>query len=121
MSKLILHLDDEPAIREILAASLTGLGYRVVSATNPTEAMHAARQERPDLLISDLQLDEGDGLETIAQVRTLHPGIKVIILTGVLIDPRVANKSLARDVDAYLPKTGSLAKIIDEVRRLVGG
>lgn len=121
MSKLILHLDDEPAIREILATSLTGYGYRVVSATTPTEAMNAARQERPDLFISDLQLDEGDGLETIAQVRALHPGIRVIILTGVLIDPRIASKSIARDVDVYMAKTGSLAKIVEQVQRLIGG
>lgn len=120
MSKLILHLDDEPAIREILAATLTGHGYRVVSATTPDEALNAARQERPDLFISDLQLDEGDGLETIAQIRALHSDIRVIILTGVLIDPRVAGKSLARDADAYIPKTGSLAKIVEEVQRLTG-
>lgn len=121
MSKLILHLDDEPAIREILAATLTGQGYRVVSVTTPTEAVNAAKQERPALFISDLQLDEGDGLETIAQIRALHPGIKVIILTGVLIDPRVASKSIAREVDVYMAKTGSLASIIQEVDRLTAG
>src|SRR4051794_33860460 len=109
MSKLILHLDDEPAIREILAASLVVQGYRVVSVTTPTEALNAARHERPDLFISDLQLEEGDGLETIDQVRAIHPGIRIIILTGVLIDPRVASKSIARDADTYITKTDSLA------------
>jgi CheY-like chemotaxis protein len=118
MNKLILHLDDEPAIREILSATLTGYGYRVMSAATPTEALKAAELERPDLFISDLQLEEGDGLETIAQLRSMHPGVRVIILTGVLIDPRVAAKSIARDVDAYLPKTGSLTGIVAEVQRL---
>lgn len=121
MSKLILHLDDEPAIREILAVALADKGYRVVSATNPTEAINAAKKERPDLFISDLQLDEGDGLETIGQIRAMHPGVRVIILTGVLIDPRVASKSIARDVDAYMTKTDSLAKILEEVKRLAAG
>lgn len=121
MSKLILHLDDEPAIREILAATLTEFGYRVVSATTPTEALQAAEQHRPDLFISDLQLDEGDGLETIARLRALHPGLRIIILTGVLIDPRMAAQTIARDVDSYLPKTAPLAKVVEEVRRLTGG
>lgn len=121
MSKLILHLDDEPAIREILAVALADKGYRVVSATNPTEALNAARLERPDLFISDLQLEEGDGLETIEQIRTMHPGLRVIILTGVLVDPRIASKSIARGVDTYLTKTDSLAKILAEVKRLTDG
>jgi CheY-like chemotaxis protein len=120
MSKLILHLDDEPSIREILQESLAGLGYRVVSVATPTEALNVARQERPDVLISDLQLDEGDGLETIGEIRALHADLRVIILTGVLVDPRVASKSFARDAQAYLTKTDSLAKIIAEVRRVAG-
>lgn len=120
MSKLVLHLDDEPAIREILAATLMAQGYRVVSAATPTEALQAAQQDRPDLLISDLQLEEGDGLETIAQLQALLPGLRVIILTGVLIDPRIAKQSVASKADAYLAKTGSLAQILDTVKRLIG-
>lgn len=120
MSKLVLHLDDEPAIREILAATLAAQGYRVASAATPTEALAAAQQERPDLLISDLQLEEGDGLETISQLKALIPGLRVIILTGVLIDPRVARQSVASNVDCYLAKTGSLSQILDAVQRLIG-
>jgi two-component system KDP operon response regulator KdpE len=121
MSKLILHLDDEPAIREILAAALTAHGYRVLSVTTSAEALHAAKQEPPDLLISDLQLEEDDGLQAIAQVRALLPGLPVIILTGVLVDARIAQESVAREADSYLTKTTPLAKIIEEVRRLAGG
>jgi len=121
MSKLILHLDDEPSIREILADSLTEQGYQVVSVSTPTEALQAATQRRPDLFISDLQLEEGDGLETIGQIHALHPELRIMILTGVLIDPRVARQSIAREADAYLAKTEPLAKILQEVRRLAGG
>jgi CheY-like chemotaxis protein len=121
MSKLILHLDDEPAIRDILATTLTSNGFRVRSVTNPTEAINASKEERPDVFISDLQLDEGDGFETIEQIRAMHPGIKIIILTGVLIDPRVAAQALSQHGDVYMTKTGTLAKIVQEVRRLTGG
>ncbi len=120
MSKLILHLDDEPAIREVLAASLTDLGYRVISVATPTEAFTAIAHDRPHLIITDLQLNEGDGLEAIAGLRTKVPGVPIIILTGVLIDPRVAKKSVAVHADAYLSKTSPLAKILEEIRRLTG-
>jgi len=119
MSKVILHLDDEPAIREILAAYLTQKGYRVVSAETPTEALQAIGKEHPDLIITDLQLGDGDGLETVDQMRTAQPGVPIILLTGVLIDPRVARQSLANKVDAYLQKTLPLQKLSDEIDRLL--
>jgi len=121
MSKLVLHLDDEAAIRELVAAMLGGQGYRVVSVASPAEAVNAAKQSPPDLFISDLQLDEGDGLETIRELRTFLPKMPIMILTGVLIDPRIAAQSVAREVNLYLPKTAPLAKILEEVRRLAGG
>ncbi len=120
MSKLILHLDDEPAIREILGAHLAQQGFRVVSAASPTEALNIAAQARPDLIISDLQLEEGDGLETIVRLRAMYADVPVIMLTGVLIDPRVAKQSIASQVDVYLQKTAPLAKILAEIRRLTG-
>ena len=121
MSKLILHLDDEAVIRELIASLLTSQGYRVVSVGSPTEALNAATQHHPDLFISDLQLDEGDGLESIREIRAKLPGVPVIILTGVLLDPRVAAQSVAREANAYIPKTASLSKVLEEVRRLTGG
>lgn len=121
MSKLVLHLDDEPVIRELIESLLTSQGYRVISAGSPTEALNAAAQNPPDLFISDLQLDEGDGLDTIRQLRAKLPSVPVIILTGVLIDARVAAQSIAHQVDSYIPKTAALAQVLAEVRRLTGG
>ena len=121
MSKLILHLDDEPAIREVFAAYLTVQGYRVISVASPTEALHAAAENRPDLFISDLQLDEGDGFETIRQMHAILPGVPVLILTGVLIDAQIARQSIARESVSYVSKTTPLDKIVNEVRRLAGG
>ncbi len=120
MSKLILHLDDEVAIRVILAASLEERGYRVVSPATLAEAIAAAEREKPDLVISDLQLDECDGLEAIDQLKTRLPGVPVILLTGVLINPQVARKTVAHQADAYLQKTAPLERILGEVRRLLG-
>jgi CheY-like chemotaxis protein len=120
MSKLILHLDDEAVIRELIASLLSSNGYRMASVAAPTEALNAAEQNRPDLFISDLQLEEGDGLETIRALRVKLPDIPVMILTGVLIDPRIAARSVASGANIYLPKTAPLSKILAEVRRLIG-
>jgi DNA-binding NtrC family response regulator len=120
MSKLILHLDDEPAIREILAAHLTELGYRVTSVETPLQAVNAARESPPDLFISDLQLEEEDGVTTIATLRETLPKMPILVLTGVLIDSRMAITSVAPGASSYLPKTAPLTRISEEVRRLLG-
>ncbi|MDI1336566.1 MAG: response regulator [Lacunisphaera sp.] len=120
MSKIILHLDDEESIRHIVAEVLTSKGYRVLSARSPGEAVAAARAELLDLIISDLQLDEADGLKTVAQLLEIRPGTPVILLTGVLIDPRVARETVGKLVSAYLEKTKPLSAFLAEVTRLIG-
>ena len=120
MSKSILHIDDEAAIRDIVAEILKAHGYVVRSVATPGEALDAARAEMPDLVISDLQLDEADGLDTIAQLRKLKPALPVILLTGVLIDPKVARETVGRLVSVYIEKTRPLSEIVREVTKLIG-
>lgn len=120
MSKVILHVDDEPEIREILQIALGGRGHRVISAASAMEAEKFVESERPDLIIADMQLSDRDGLEMIRDLRIKLPDVPVALLTGVLIDPRVARKSLGREVDCYLSKTTPLQQIIAEAERLMG-
>ncbi len=120
MSKSILHIDDEAAIRDIVAELLKSEGYSVRSVATPGEALAAAREAMPDLIISDLQLDEADGLETIAELHKLDASTPVILLTGVLIDPKVARETVGRLVTSYIEKTRPLAEIVREVARIIG-
>jgi DNA-binding response OmpR family regulator len=120
MSKSILHIDDEAPLREIITELLEAQGYRVRSVATPSAAIAAAREEKPDLIITDLQLDEADGLVTIAELRKLDASTPVILLTGVLIDPKVARETVGRLVTSYLEKTRPLAEILKEVTRLIG-
>lgn len=120
MSKTILHLDDEVEIRELLSAFLTSKGYRVFPAATATEAIALARREKLDLVITDLQLDEADGLDTIEKLKGIQSQVPIIILTGVLITPSVAQETLGQKVACYLEKTTPLAQIHVEIKRLIG-
>ena len=120
MKKHILIVDDEAAIRDLLAQCLTASGYRVTAVASAVEALGAIRQERPDLIISDLQLEDTDGLEMIGQLKAVLPDTPVILLTGVLFDPEVVRDTLSQKVSSYLAKTSSLKRILQEVERLVG-
>jgi|HubBroStandDraft_1064217.scaffolds.fasta_scaffold652731_2 DNA-binding NtrC family response regulator len=118
MKKHILIVDDEESIRELLSIFLTGAGFRATTVASLAAALDAVRQDPPDLIISDLQLEGADGLETIARLKNAVPDKPVILLTGVLFDPKAVNEVLMSKVTCYLPKTCSLTQIMDAVRRL---
>lgn len=119
MKNHILVLDDEDFIRELLGEFLTDAGYRVTTVATVSAALKSARQEQPDLVISDLQLEDGDGLQMIDQLKTDYPDIPVILLTGVLFDHEVVDKVLVKKVDCYLEKTSPLSKIGETVQSLL--
>ena len=115
MTKTILHLDDEKDIRELLASFLRTKGYRVVSVATPAEALAVARRELLDLIITDLQLDEADGLDTAERLKSIQTDTPIIILTGVLISPGVAQETIGQKVALYLEKTTPLSKIHEAI------
>ena len=116
--KHILTVDDEAPIRDILCQALTGTGYRVSGAESVREAIDIIQQDRPDLIISDLQLEESDGFEFIEQIKQIAPGLPIILLTGALLDPAVVRR-LATEKIAYVEKTARLERILSEVKRLL--
>ena len=120
MQKHILIVDDEASIRSLLAQYLTRQGYRVTPVGSATEARRTVAADPPALLISDLQLEDSDGLTLIANLKTALPHMPVILLTGVLFDSQVVNETLSKTVAVYLQKTTPLTTILAEIRRLIG-
>lgn len=117
MKMHILTVDDESEIRELLREILTAAGYRVSGASTLEEAMHVVRSDPPDLVMTDLQLEESDGFELVEQVKTLAPKIPVIMLTGVLFDPEVIRGPVGEKIAAYVEKTAPLERVLEVVRR----
>jgi DNA-binding response OmpR family regulator len=120
MKKHILSVDDEPDIRELLKESLSMAGYRVSTAGLPEEARRIAKDDPPQLIILDFQIEEGDGFMLIDEMRTLRPGVPIMLLTGAVFGKGAVRESIERKVDGYLDKTSSLAVILAEVERLLG-
>ena len=118
MKKHILIIDDEENIRTLLCHYLNGVGYRATPAASQAAALEVVRLDPPDLIISDLQLEDADGLEMIARLKVSLPDIPVILLTGVLFDPKSVSEVLLSKVTCYLPKTCKLSTISETVFRL---
>jgi len=116
----ILLVDDEAPILELLAEYLTARGFRVTAVRSAAEARTAAQASAPELVITDLQLADGDGLQLVEQLKALRPDLPVILLTGVLFDAKVVEERLSRKISAYVSKTSPLKQLLQEVRRLIG-
>ena len=120
MKKHILIVDDEADIRDLLAQFLTINGYRTTAVASAAEALLVGQKDPPDLVVADLQLEDADGLEMIAKLKAKLPGEPVILLTGVSFDPEVVRDVLSTKVACYLEKSSTLARILEEVQRLLG-
>jgi len=117
--KHILIIDDEAPVREVLGRALARQTYHVAEAGNADEARAAVQKQRPDLIITDLQMEDTDGLELVRELKQLVPGVPVLLLTGVIFDSEVVEKTIRHRVEGYLEKTVPLQRILEEVRRLL--
>ncbi|MEZ4416983.1 MAG: sigma-54 dependent transcriptional regulator [Gemmatimonadota bacterium] len=82
MSQTILVVDDEARIRRLLQMSLEAEGYHVVLAANAAEADRVLRSEAVDLMLTDLALPDGSGLDLLAALRQRSSDIPVILITA---------------------------------------
>ena len=113
-SPLILIVDDEEPIRRFLLATLTSGGYRVREAGTAREGLMQARTLRPDLILLDLGLPDGDGLEVTRQVRAeMRTPIVVLSARGQEADKVAA---LDAGADDYLTKPFGVAELTARIR-----
>ena len=73
-----------------------------------------------DLIITDLQLEQSDGLALLEEIKATHPDMPTLLLTGVLFDEETVEAHIGKKVSAYLPKTSPLRIILAEIARLLG-
>jgi DNA-binding NtrC family response regulator len=120
MKKHILSIDDEADIRELLREVLTIKGYRVSTAAEPEQAKKIVKDDPPNLIIMDFQIEEGDGFVLIEEIKKLGPNIPILLLTGAVFDRNVVRDTIEKKVARYLDKTASLNTIVTEIEKLLG-
>lgn len=87
----VLLVDDNSQIRQLLALRLEESGYDIVEAATGIECLEQARTTRPDLIVMDLAMPDGNGDEAIASLKAdpLTRDIPVIVLTAMLHGPLI--------------------------------
>jgi len=109
-------VDDDPSLLKLLGMRLTSEGYQVTTAASGPDALRLLQKEKIELVISDLRMDEMDGLALFAEIQKRHTGLPVIILTAHGSIPE-AVAATQQGVFSFLTKPvdrDALYKAIDE-------
>ncbi|MCK5257141.1 MAG: sigma-54-dependent Fis family transcriptional regulator, partial [Deltaproteobacteria bacterium] len=80
--KSILIVEDEDSTRDTMIDLLSEVGYEVLGAQDGVEAMEMVEEHSFNLVITDLKMPKGDGLQVLAEVKKVNPHIMVLICTG---------------------------------------
>jgi DNA-binding NtrC family response regulator len=78
----IMVVDDDASIRRALQLLLSKAGYQVCQARDGLEAVRLWREQGGDLVITDLHMPEKNGIETIVELLTHSPGLRIIAMSG---------------------------------------
>jgi len=81
-SPLLLAVDDEVGVRESLKMVFSK-EYRLLEAASVDAAIRKVQEERPQVVLLDILMPKTDGIEILRQIKMIHPGCEVIMLTGV--------------------------------------
>ncbi|MBU5379283.1 MAG: two-component system response regulator GlrR [Pantoea sp.] len=81
-SARLLLVDDDPSLLKLLGMRLSSEGYQITTAASGPEALRLLQKEQIDLVISDLRMDEMDGLALFGEIQKRNPSLPVIILTA---------------------------------------
>ncbi|MBV8271447.1 MAG: response regulator transcription factor [Cupriavidus sp.] len=118
----ILIVDDHPALRLALRAQLSQLlGVTgLLEADNGQDALDAVRQQKPDLVVLDLDIPRVSGLDAMPRMRGLHPSIRILVLSAQNPVPFAA-RAFQAGAQGFVSKTQSMDAIVRCVESVLGG
>jgi two-component system cell cycle response regulator DivK len=117
---LILIVEDNPLNAKLVRDVLLARGYRVAESTTAERGLEIAREQRPDLILMDIQLPGMDGRRALAELRrdpSTRP-IPVIAVTASVM-PIEREEILAAGFDGYQAKPLSVKELLAEVAGLI--
>lgn len=115
----ILVVDDETSLRTALFRALDQNGYQVITASSKQEAFKMCQVDRPfDLVLIDLKLPDGDGLEMMTELKSVHPQTTFIVLTG-FATIEIAVEATRRGAYHFITKPFNLDEVINIVNKVL--
>jgi CheY-like chemotaxis protein len=116
---LVLVVDDSPIDRRLAGAIIERSSeWKAAYATNGVEALAAMKREKPDVVLTDLQMPEMDGLELVGEIRQQHPPIPVILMTAHGSED-IAIQALRQGAASYVPKRVLATELVPTIETVL--
>ena len=119
MNRHILVVDDEKQIRELLAIYLKKQGFQVSTAATSSETLDFVQKNTVDLVVLDIGLAEEDGLSLLANLKAGHPGVRVVMLTGMGFVEDLLHEAHEKGADGYVSKVLPLDELLLAIQRVL--
>ena len=114
-SPLLLAVDDEVGVRESLKMVFCK-EYRLLEAASVDVAIHKVQEEKPHVVLLDILMPKTDGIEILRQIKAIHPGCEVIILTGVN-SQQLAAKAMDFGAFGFIRKPFDVVELRQKVKK----
>ncbi|AUN98951.1 response regulator [Bacteriovorax stolpii] len=109
----ILLVEDEPMVLEILKEGFSAQGHRVMTASSGNEAIEILKKERCDIVLSDLKMPNGNGMDVVSFVKTMKSAPIFFFLTGQ--SEYTAAECIAAGARNYFTKPFDIKKLIGQI------
>jgi len=113
----ILVVDDDPSVAEVVAEAIRARGDAALVALDGAEALNILETTPVDGVFLDLVMPGLDGIATLARIRTRHPAVQVVILSGHADDDQ-AREALSLGAVDVVKKPAALTRLSDALARL---
>ena len=114
----VMVVDDDPDIAHYTTTIIQRrAGCEVLAVTDPLQARRAAARFSPDVVVTDIEMPGITGLELLTELRTDHPGLPIIVMTGHATT-EYALRALRSQADEFLIKPASSSQLVDTVTML---
>jgi DNA-binding NarL/FixJ family response regulator len=121
MAIRIVIADDHEVVRAGIKALLTGTDIRVIGEVSTGRAaLKLAAKHRPDLVLLDVRMPDGDGLDCLARIKLDQADMPVVMFSGY-DNPTYIARAVALGASGYLLKSASRDQIIEGIRAAAGG
>ncbi|OYV40161.1 MAG: response regulator [Acidocella sp. 20-61-6] len=119
MSTTVLTVDDSRAMRDMLRHSLVSAGFRVLQAEDGLHGLEVLETERPDVIVTDINMPRMDGFGFIEAVRRdeSYRALPVLVLTTE-VDAEKKNRARAAGATGWIVKPFDPVKLIEAIRRV---
>jgi len=121
MSKKLLVVDDHAVARMGIRAALSGTDIEIVGEVDKaTDALEAVKNDQPDVVLLDIRMEGGDGLNTLGRLKLDYPDLPIVLFSAY-DNPTYVARAVALGAGGYVLKTAPVERLIESLQMAFDG